>query len=160
MQQSFLEEASWPVVIAYTDGGCDPNPGPGGWAAILYLLDCEVLLAGNAPHTTNNRMELEAAIAALSYLSGAQGPCQVDLHTDSEYLRQGITGWIDGWFASGWRTKDERPVKNQDLWRKLYALIHAHQVTWHWVQGHAGDVHNERADRLAAEARARLSASS
>jgi ribonuclease HI len=159
MQGSLLERAPPPAVALYTDGGCDPNPGPGGWAAILRFPDREVTLTGNAPHTTNNRMELEAAIAALAYLKGSYGPCRVDLYTDSEYLRQGMTEWIDGWFASGWKTRDGRPVKNQDLWHKLYGLIHAHHVSWHWVQGHAGDVYNERADRMAAEARGRLSAS-
>ena len=144
------------AVIVYTDGGCDPNPGPGGWGAILCLPESEVVLYGNASQTTNNRMELEAAVAALAYLGGRYERCQVDLHTDSQYLRQGITAWIDGWFARGWRTKSGQPVKNQDLWRRLYHLTHALEVRWHWVKGHAGDPLNERVDRLASRARSQL----
>lgn len=116
----------------------------------------QVVLSGNAPQTTNNQMELEAAVAALAYLSGRYETCQIELHTDSRYLRQGITSWIDGWFARGWRTKSGQPIKNQDLWRRLYDLSHAHQISWIWVKGHAGDPLNERVDRLATEARRSL----
>ncbi len=156
MQQTLFEATDTPAVTVYTDGGCDPNPGPGGWAAILRYGDHEVVLSGNAPHSTNNRMEIEAAIAALAYLAGRYGSCQVDLHTDSRYLRQGITGWVDDWFARGWKTKGGQPVKNQGLWQRLYELTHAHQVSWHWVRGHAGEPLNERADQLAQAARERL----
>jgi ribonuclease HI len=144
------------VVTVHTDGGCDPNPGPGGWAAVLSLADREVTLCGNAPDTTNNRMELEAAIAAMAYLAARYGKCEVELYTDSTYLHQGIDEWIDDWFARGWKTKTGEAVKNQDLWRDLYRLAHTHQVRWHWVKGHAGDPQNERVDVLAREARQRL----
>jgi ribonuclease HI len=143
-------------VTVYTDGGCDPNPGSGGWGALLLFPDHDVELCGNAPQTTNNQMELEAAVAALAYLDGRFERCLIELHTDSQYLRQGITQWIDDWFARGWKTKNGQPVKNQDLWRRLYELTHAHQVRWHWVKGHAGDPHNERVDELATQARLRL----
>lgn len=156
MQQTLFEATDSPAVTVYTDGGCDPNPGPGGWAAILRYEDREVVLGGNAPHSTNNRMEIEAAIAALAYLAGRHGSCQIDLHTDSRYLRQGITGWVDDWYARGWKTKGGQPVKNQGLWQRLYELAHTHQVSWHWVRGHAGDPLNERADLLVHAARARL----
>jgi ribonuclease HI len=109
-------------VTVYTDGGCEPNPGPGGWGALLRFSEHEVELDGNAPQTTNNRMELEAAVAALAYLDGRYGRCQVELHTDSRYLRQGITKWVDDWFARGWKTRNGQPVKNQLLWRRLYEL--------------------------------------
>jgi ribonuclease HI len=147
-----------PPVVVYTDGGCDPNPGPGGWAAVLVYADHEVVLQGNDPQSTNNRMELEAAIAALAYLRGRHGACPVDVHTDSTYLRRGIRTWIKRWVANGWQTKNRLPVKNQALWRALYDLSHVHDVRWHWVKGHAGDALNERVDRLAAEARGWLSA--
>jgi ribonuclease HI len=139
-------------VEVYVDGGCDPNPGPGGWGAIIRWEDREWTLSGNDPDTTNNRMELHAAAAALALLEGLLGRCQVDIHTDSQYLRQGITEWIDGWVSRGWRTSDRQPVKNQDLWRVLYRLVQAHDVTWHWLKGHAGHPLNERADWLATEA--------
>ena len=145
------------AVTIYTDGGCDPNPGPGGWAAVLRFPDREIVLHGNAPQTTNNRMELEAAIAAMAYLQGRYGSLEADLYTDSQYLHQGITQWVDDWLARGWKTKSGQPVRNQGLWCKLYDLIHAHRVRWHWVKGHAGDPLNERVDRLAREARQRLS---
>jgi ribonuclease HI len=119
-------------------------------------LDGEAELCGNVAHGTNNRMEMEAAIAALAYLQGRHGRCQVDLYTDSRYLRQGITAWIDDWFARGWKAKNGLSIKNQDLWRCLYELTHAHDVQWHWVKGHAGDPLNERVDRLAGGARVRL----
>jgi len=156
VQQTLFEATDTRTVTVYTDGGCDPNPGPGGWAAILCYGDHEVVLSGNALDSTNNRMEIEAAIAALAYLFGRHGRCSVDLHTDSRYLRQGITQWIDDWFARGWKTKAGQPVKNQDAWRRLYDLTHAHEVAWHWTKGHAGDPLNERADQLAQAARRRL----
>lgn len=140
-------------VDVYTDGGCDPNPGPGGWAAIIHWANQEWVLSGNDPDTTNNRMELLAAGAALAVLEGLLGCCQVDLYTDSQYVRQGITKWIDGWVSRGWRTSAKKPVKNQDLWRALHRLTQSHEVTWHWLKGHAGHPLNERADRLATEAR-------
>ncbi len=136
----------------YTDGGCDPNPGPGGWAAIVRLGEREWVLHGNDPDTTNNRMELQAALAALALLERAVGRCRVDLYTDSQYVRQGITEWIEGWMRNGWRTRDKEPVKNQDLWCVLHQLTQAHDVTWHWLEGHAGHPLNERADQLATQA--------
>lgn len=139
-------------VNVYVDGGCDPNPGPGGWGAIIRWDDQEWVLSGNDPDTTNNRMELHAAAASLALLEGLLGRCQVDLHTDSQYVRQGITEWLADWVSRGWRTSDKRPVKNQDLWRVLHRLTQAHDVTWHWIKGHAGHPLNERADRLATEA--------
>ena len=147
-----LRNGASPQVDVYTDGGCDPNPGPGGWGAIIRWGDHEWVLSGNDPDTTNNRMELHAAAAALALLEGLFGSCQVNLHTDSEYMRQGITEWIDGWASRGWRTSDKQPVKNQDLWRVLHRLTRAHRVTWHWLQGHTGQPFNERADRLATDA--------
>ncbi len=139
-------------VVVYTDGGCDPNPGPGGWGAIIHWHDREWVLSGNDPATTNNRMEIQAAAAALALLQGMLGHCQVQIYTDSQYLRQGITEWIDGWVGRGWRTNNSEPVKNQDLWRLLHHLTQAHDVSWHWLKGHAGHPLNERADRLASEA--------
>jgi ribonuclease HI len=147
-----LSDTIPPQVDVYTDGGCDPNPGLGGWGAIIHWDDREWVLSGNDPDTTNNRMELHAAAAALALLEGLLGRCQVTVHTDSEYLRQGITEWIDGWVSRGWRTSDKQPVKNQDLWRVLYRLVQAHDVTWRWLKGHAAHPLNERADRLATEA--------
>ncbi|MCX7682942.1 MAG: ribonuclease HI [Anaerolineae bacterium] len=140
-------------VDVYTDGGCEPNPGPGGWGAIIRWEDHEWLLCGNDPDTTNNRMELQAAAAALALLEGLCGPSQIAIHTDSEYLRLGITTWIDDWITRGWRTADKQPVKNQDLWRTLHRLNQVHQVSWHWLEGHTGHPLNERAHRLAARAR-------
>ncbi len=147
-----LSGESSPQVDVYTDGGCDPNPGPGGWGAIIRWGEREWMLSGNDPDTTNNRMELHAAAAALALLEGLLGRCQVNLHTDSQYLRQGITEWINGWVGRGWRTRDKQPVKNQDLWRVLHRLTQAHDVTWRWLKGHAGHPLNERADWLATEA--------
>jgi ribonuclease HI len=151
-----LSDDTSPQVEVYTDGGCDPNPGPGGWGAIIRWKDREWVLSGNDPNTTNNRMELYAAAAALALLEGLLGHCQVNIHTDSQYLRRGITEWIDGWVRRGWRTRDKQPVKNQDLWRALQGLTQAHVVTWHWIQGHVGHPLNERADWLAAGARRAL----
>jgi len=139
-------------VSIYTDGGCDPNPGPGGWGAVIRWDDREWVLSGNDPDTTNNRMELQAAAAALALLDGLLGHCQVELYTDSEYLRRGITEWIDSWVRRGWRTSADQPVKNQDMWRLLHRLVQVHNVAWHWLKGHAGHPLNERADRLATEA--------
>ena len=140
-------------VEVYTDGGCNPNPGPGGWGAIIRFEDHEWVLSGNDPGTTNNRMELQAATAALAVLKETTGRCHVELYTDSEYLRRGITEWIAGWERNGWRTADKQPVKNQDLWRRLQEMTQAHDVRWHWLKGHKGHPLNERADQLADEAR-------
>jgi ribonuclease HI len=134
------------IVTIHTDGACSGNPGPGGWGAILSFNDQEKELNGGEPHTTNNRMELTAAIEALEAL---KRPCAVDLHTDSEYLRNGITQWIRKWKRNGWRTADRKPVKNVDLWQRLDAALSRHEVHWHWVKGHAGHDLNERADELA-----------
>jgi len=135
-------------VTIYTDGACSGNPGPGGWGAILTLGDHTKELMGGEAHTTNNRMELMAAISALEAL---KRPCVVDLHTDSEYLRNGISTWIHGWKRNGWRTADKKPVKNVDLWKRLDEALKPHKVQWHWVKGHAGHAMNERADELARE---------
>ena len=135
-----------PHVIIHTDGACSGNPGPGGWAAILAFSDREKELKGGELLTTNNRMELMAAIAALEAL---KRPCRVDLHTDSQYLRSGITSWITKWKQNGWRTADKKPVKNVDLWRRPDAALSDHDIRWHWVRGHAGHDINERADLLA-----------
>jgi ribonuclease HI len=136
-------------VVAYTDGACRGNPGPGGWGALLSWNRHERGLKGGDPHTTNNRMELSAAIAALEAL---RHPCAVKVYTDSVYVQQGITRWLSGWRARGWRTADKKPVKNQDLWQRLDAAASRHEVEWHWVKGHAGNAGNEAADRLANEA--------
>jgi ribonuclease HI len=136
-------------VILYTDGACSGNPGPGGWAAILRYGPHEKVLQGGASLTTNNRMELRAVIAALQTLSR---PCQVEVFTDSEYLRRGVTEWLQRWRRNGWRTAGKKPVKNQDLWRALHAAIQPHRITWRWVRGHAGNELNERADLLAVNA--------
>jgi len=141
-------KAKLPRVVVHTDGACSGNPGPGGWGAILAWNDHEKELKGGDPHTTNNRMELMAAIAALEAL---KKPCRVDLYTDSQYLRGGITGWIDQWKKNGWKTSDRKPVKNVDLWQRLDAALKPHDVHFHWVRGHAGHDLNERADRLAAQ---------
>ena len=141
-----------PEVAVYTDGGCDPNPGPGGWGAIIRWGDREWVLSGNDPDTTNNRMELQAAAAALALLEGLVGRCRVEVHTDSQYLRRGITEWVDGWAGRGWRTRNGEAVKNQDLWRVLLRVSETHEVSWQWLKGHAGHPLNERADRLATEA--------
>ena len=135
-------------VSIWTDGACSGNPGPGGWGAILRYGAREKELKGGEALTTNNRMELMAAIAALESLTR---PCAVSLHTDSQYLRGGITGWLDAWKRNGWRTAGRKPVKNDDLWRRLDAAAQRHAIDWIWVRGHAGDEHNERADRLARE---------
>ncbi|WP_313574015.1 ribonuclease HI [Brevundimonas sp.] len=134
-------------VIIHTDGACKGNPGPGGWGAILQTGGGhEKELWGGEPLTTNNRMEMMAAIMALEAL---KRPCRVDLHTDSKYVMQGVTEWMRGWKARGWKTADKKPVKNEDLWRRLDEARNRHEVKWHWVKGHAGHVLNERADGLA-----------
>ncbi|MFZ1886120.1 MAG: ribonuclease HI [Rhodoplanes sp.] len=136
-------------VTIHTDGACSGNPGPGGWGAILEWNGRRREIKGGDPHTTNNRMELTAAIMALEAL---KRPCTVDLHTDSQYVRQGITSWIKSWKRNGWRTADRKPVKNVDLWQRLDAALAHQKVRWHWVRGHAGNDLNERADELAREA--------
>jgi ribonuclease HI len=133
-------------VEIYTDGACSGNPGPGGWGAVLRWKGVEKDLSGGEPETTNNRMEMMAAIRALESLKRA---VPVDLYTDSTYLRDGITRWLPAWKANGWRTAAKKPVKNQDLWERLEAAMHAHDIRWHWVKGHAGHPENERADELA-----------
>lgn len=133
-------------VLIYTDGACSGNPGPGGWGAVLISKGREKEISGGDPQTTNNRMELMAAIAALEALTR---PCSIDLHTDSQYVRQGITEWLRGWKARGWLTADKKPVKNDDLWKRLDQARLRHEVRWHWVKGHAGHPLNERADSLA-----------
>ncbi len=135
-------------VTIHTDGACSGNPGPGGWGAILEWNGHTRELKGGEPHTTNNRMELMAAIMALEAL---KRPCEASIHTDSQYLRQGITGWIFGWKRNGWKTADKKPVKNVDLWQRLDAAISRHTVHWHWIRGHSGHDGNERADQLARE---------
>jgi ribonuclease HI len=138
------------AVTIYTDGGADPNPGPGGWGAVLIHPESGSAqeLRGAEPLTTNNRMELTAAIRALEAL---RTPCRIEMHTDSQYLRRGITEWLPGWIARGWRRKTGE-LQNEDLWRRLAAATARHEVTWKWVKGHAGDRHNERADQLATAA--------
>ena len=135
-------------VVIYTDGACKGNPGPGGWGVVLRSGRHQKEMHGGEAETTNNRMELTAVIEALAAL---KRPCQVDLYLDSQYVRQGITSWIHGWKAKGWKTASKEPVKNVDLWQRLDALAHggAHQIRWHWVKGHAGHPGNERADALA-----------
>ena len=135
-----------PKVTIFTDGACSGNPGPGGWGAILLFGDVEKELKGGENPTTNNRMELMAAISALEAL---KKPTAVDLTTDSQYVRQGITSWIHNWKKNGWRTASKEPVKNVDLWQRLDAALKQHEVRWHWIKGHAGHAENERADQLA-----------
>ena len=137
---------SSPAVEIFTDGACSGNPGPGGWGAILRWKGNERELYGGEADTTNNRMELMAAISALETLTR---PMAVELHTDSQYLRQGVTQWIHSWKRRGWKTADNKPVKNVDLWQRLEAAAARHQVSWHWVKGHDGHEENERADELA-----------
>ena len=131
-----------------TDGACSGNPGPGGWGALLRANGHEKTVTGGEAATTNNRMELMAAIAALESL---KRPCRVALYTDSSYVKNGITTWLKGWKRNGWRTTDKKPVKNAELWQRLEAAAAPHDVEWHWVKGHAGHVENERADALARE---------
>jgi ribonuclease HI len=133
-------------VEIFTDGGCRGNPGPGGWGAVLRWNGHHKELSGADPQTTNNRMEMMAAIMALEAL---KGPARVDLYTDSQYLQRGITEWLAGWKRRGWKTADKKPVKNVDLWQRLEAALERHEVRWHWVKGHADNALNERADELA-----------
>lgn len=137
------------VVEIFTDGACRGNPGPGGWAALLRAGSNEKLISGAERDTTNNRMELMAAIAGLEALTKSS---RVELTTDSQYVRQGITQWIDAWRANGWRTSQKKPVKNQDLWQRLSDIVQQHQVNWHWVKGHSGHTENERVDQAANDA--------
>jgi ribonuclease HI len=134
------------VVDIFTDGACSGNPGPGGWGAVLRYDGHEKDIFGGERQTTNNRMELMAAIMALE---GLKRPVKVRLHTDSQYVKNGITEWIRGWKRNGWRTADKKPVKNVDLWQRLEAALARHEVSWHWVRGHSGHPENERADALA-----------
>lgn len=140
-------------IEVYTDGACRGNPGPGGWAALLVSGRHEKILQGADPLTTNNRMELTAAVRALQALSR---PCRVTLYTDSQYLQRGISEWLPAWKARGWKTAGKKPVKNLDLWQALEQAAAPHAVAWRWVRGHAGDAGNERVDRLANEAIDRL----
>jgi len=135
-----------PQVVIHTDGACRGNPGPGGWGAILQSNGKTKEISGGDLATTNNRMELMAAIQALEALTK---PCKVELHTDSQYVKNGVTTWIHGWKARGWKTADKSPVKNEDLWKRLDLARSRHDVDWRWVKGHAGHVLNERADELA-----------
>lgn len=147
------------TVHIHTDGACLGNPGPGGWGALLRCNGREREIAGGDPATTNNRMELMGAIMALETLTE---PCTVILHTDSQYVRQGITEWMKNWVRRGWKTAGGDPVKNRDLWERLYAATHRHMIEWKWVKGHSGDPHNDRVDILARDAalRARGAAAS
>jgi len=136
------------VVTIHTDGACSGNPGPGGWGAILEYGGKTKELKGGEALTTNNKMELTAAIEALNAL---KRPCKVELYTDSQYVKNGVQGWIHNWKRNGWRTSDKKPVKNAELWQALDAAVQRHEVSWHWVKGHAGHDLNERADQLANE---------
>jgi ribonuclease HI len=136
------------IVVIHTDGACSGNPGPGGWGAVMEYNGTVKELKGGAADTTNNRMELEGAIAALEAL---KRPCKVEMHVDSAYVKDGITKWINGWKRNGWKTADRKPVKNADLWLRLDRALGKHDITWKWVKGHAGHTENERADALARE---------
>ncbi|WP_110687285.1 ribonuclease HI [Salinicola aestuarinus] len=149
MSDQSFEDAPTPNVTIYTDGGCRGNPGPGGWGALLEAGRHRKTLKGGERDTTNNRMELTAAIEALRTLDR---PCRVALWTDSQYVRKGITEWIHGWKKRGWQTAAKQPVKNAELWRALLAETERHSVEWHWVKGHSGHEGNEAADRLVNEA--------
>ncbi len=141
-------QADHGIVEIFTDGACSPNPGPGGWGAVLLYGRHRREIYGGAPATTNNRMEIMAAIRGLESLTR---PCAVHVHTDSEYLRKGVTQWLAVWKRNGWNTRDKKPVKNADLWQRLDAVSRGHQVQWFWVKGHAGHPGNERADELAGQ---------
>ncbi len=146
-------DSSAVVVEIWTDGGCKPNPGPGGWGALLRYGETERELSGSDPATTNNRMELTAAASALEAL---KRPCRVVLHTDSEYVRNGMERWVKGWVRNNWRNAAKDPVANYELWQRLLAAAKPHDIEWRWVRGHSGDVNNERVDRLATLARETL----
>jgi ribonuclease HI len=141
------------TVTIHSDGACEGNPGPGGWAAVLRHGEHCREISGGEPATTNNRMELQAAISGLTVL---KVPCEVAFYTDSEYLRNGITKWVAGWKRTGWRTADKKPVRNEDLWRELDVQTARHRVAWHWLKGHAGHADNERCDLLARQEIARI----
>lgn len=140
-------------VVIFSDGGADPNPGIGGWAALLSYGDREKVLMGNDPRTTNNRMELQAAIGALRAL---KRPCRIEFHTDSQYVQRGITGGVNKWAAADWKTRNGRPIPNADLWQELRELVEQHEIDWQWVRGHSGNPANERVDQLAREARLQI----
>ena len=140
--------AELPLVEIFTDGACRGNPGPGGWAALLRMGEKEREIAGGEPLTTNNRMELLAAIRSLEAL---KRPCRVQLHTDSAYVRDGITRWVFNWQRNGWRTSDKKPVKNAELWQELLNACEPHRIEWRWVKGHSGHPENDRVDALACE---------
>ena len=142
-------ESAAPQIEIHTDGACSGNPGPGGWAALLLYGSSEKELSGGEPLTTNNRMELMAAIRALESL---KKPCHIALFTDSQYVQKGITEWLPGWLRKGWKNAKGEPVKNQDLWQRLQAAAGQHRIDWQWVQGHAGHAQNERVDALARRA--------
>ena len=144
--QPAAKPAPDPAVTIYTDGACSPNPGAGGWAAVLIEREQKRNVKGGAHSTTNNRMELQAAIAGLLALAA---PTRVKVFTDSSYVRNGITRWLPSWVKRGWQTQDKTPVKNQDLWQELSRLNQLHDIDWHWVKGHAGDPLNEECDQLA-----------
>jgi len=144
-----LPMTKFPHVTIYTDGACSGNPGPGGWAGLLIFGKHEKEVVGSDRETTNNRMELTAALEALKALNE---PCQIDFYTDSEYLKKGINEWMANWKRKGWKTAAKKPVKNQDLWKALDETIKEHQITWHWVRGHTGNRNNERVDKLARQA--------
>lgn len=141
-----FDSAEMPYVLIHCDGACSGNPGPGGWGAVVTYQEHDYDFFGGETHTTNNRMELMAAIKTLEKLPR---PCQVEIYTDSKYLRDGMTTWLAGWKKKGWLTYDKNPVKNRDLWEQLDRLVTVHTVTWHWIRGHAGHDLNERADNLA-----------
>jgi len=151
--QSLIKTNRMKKVVIHSDGGCHGNPGPGGWAATLCYGRHQREISGGEAATTNNRMELLAAIEALNAL---KEPCEIDFHTDSKYVQNGVTAWMKTWKLRGWRTQSKRPVKNVDLWRALDAATARHKVTWHWVKGHAGHAGNERCDLLANEAIAKI----
>jgi ribonuclease HI len=146
MSNSQTSEQDRKTIEIFTDGACSGNPGPGGWGAVLRFQGKEREISGGHPETTNNQMELQAAIEALKAL---KEPCSIELYTDSQYLRQGITQWIHNWKRNGWKTADKKPVKNQALWEELDALVKIHAINWHWLKGHAGHPENERCDELA-----------
>ena len=133
-------------VFLYTDGACSGNPGPGGWACLLKYNDAKKEISGGAKETTNNQMELTAVIEGLSSL---KSPCEVELFTDSKYVLEGATKWLDGWIQKGWKKADKKPVLNREFWEKLIPLLEKHCITWHWVKGHAGHPENERVDTMA-----------
>lgn len=137
------------IVEVFTDGACSGNPGPGGWGAILRFNGTEKEISGAESQTTNNRMEMTAVIRALQALNRS---CKIRIHTDSTYVMHGVTQWLQGWKAKGWKTADKKPVKNRDLWEELDALLQNHDVEWEWVRGHSGHIENERADALARNA--------